>query len=83
MPQPLKRSEDSPGAADEAPRAAVEHRLAPPTESVDHGMERKPDSKTSLGQDIRARSNRPHKGDLGRRGSNEEVFQGSKQKELK
>ena len=36
----------------------------------------------SLHEDTHARIVRPHKGDVGRPGSNEEVFQGSKQKEL-
>lgn len=83
MPQPLKRSEDFPRDADEASRAAEEHRQISPTEPVDHGMERQPDPNTSLQQDIRAHTNQPHKGDVGRHGTNEEVFQGSKQKELK
>jgi hypothetical protein len=37
---------------------------------------------TSLNQDIRARIARPHKGDVGREETNEEIFQGSKMKEL-
>jgi hypothetical protein len=44
-------------------------------------MEHEP-ARTSLAEDIRARANRPHKGDVGRPGTNEEVFQGSKMKEL-
>lgn len=52
---------------------------AQPEENETHGMERQP----SLGQQISAHTNRPHKGDVGRPGTNEEVFQGSKQKELK
>jgi hypothetical protein len=40
-------------------------------------------SSTSLNEDIRARVARPHKGDVGRPKANEEIFQGSKQKELK
>lgn len=35
-----------------------------------------------LRQDIRARVVHPHKGDVGRPGTNEEIFQGSKEKEL-
>ena len=42
-------------------------------------MERQP----TLGQQISAQTKRPHKGDVGRPGTNEEVFQGSKGKELK
>lgn len=52
-----------------------------PTETETHGMEREPEG-TSLNQDIRARIMHPHKGDVGRAGTNEEIFQGSKQKEL-
>ena len=63
----------------------VRHQQPPappqPAETETHGMERQP-SVTSLGQDIRAHTNRPHKGDVGRPGTNEEVYQGSKQREL-
>lgn len=83
MVQPLKKSENPPRDADEAQRAAAEHRRISPTPSVDHGMEREPNPDTSLQQDIRAHTNRPHKGDVGRHGTNEEVFQGSKEKELR
>lgn len=83
MPQPLKPSEDSPRDADEARRAAVEHRQNSSTQPVDRGMEREPGPRPSLAQDIRAHANRPHKGDVGRDATNEEVFQGSKQKELR
>jgi hypothetical protein len=39
--------------------------------------------KPSLNAEIRARVKHEHKGDVGMPGTNEEVFQGSKQKELK
>jgi hypothetical protein len=81
MAEPLKTSEQQPRDADEARRAAAEHLRQSPTQAVDHGMERAP-TVTRLGEDIRARTNRPHKGDVGRPGTNEEVYQGSKQKEL-
>ncbi len=81
MAEPLRSSNQQPRNADEARSAAVEHRRQSPAEEVDRGMEREPGA-TSLGQDIRAHANRPHKGDVGRPGTNEEVFQGSKQKEL-
>jgi hypothetical protein len=38
---------------------------------------------SSLREDIRARVTRPHKGDVGRAGTNEEIFQGSKGRELR
>lgn len=82
MAEPLKKSEDSPQNADEARRVAAEHhRAMAPTETETHGMEREP-ARSSLAEDIRAHINRPHKGDVGRPGTNEEVFQGSKTKEL-
>lgn len=81
MTEPLKHPEQRPQDADEARRAAADHRRQSPTESADHGMERAP-TVTSLGQEVRAHANRPHKGDVGRPGTNEEVYQGSKQKEL-
>ena len=37
----------------------------------------------TLGEDIRARVKHVHKGDVGVPGTNEEIFQGSKMKELK
>ena len=81
MAEPLRKSTEQPGNADEAREAAATHRRESPTEPVEHGMEREP-SRTTLGQDIRAHTNQPHKGDVGRVGTNEEVYQGSKQKEL-
>ena len=36
--------------------------------------------RTSLNEDIRARIERPHKGDVGRPETNEEIYQGSKQR---
>ncbi|MGA7884993.1 MAG: hypothetical protein WCA44_04575 [Acidobacteriaceae bacterium] len=81
MAEPQEPQEMHPQDTDEARRAGAEHRRQSPTEPVDHGMERAPRA-TSLGQEVRAHSNRPHKGDVGRPGTNEEVFQGSKQKEL-
>jgi hypothetical protein len=43
---------------------------------------REPAEKT-LNADIRARIARPHKGDVGRPETNEEIFQGFKEKELR
>ena len=90
MAEPLKKADEFPRDADEAREAAQRHKQSP-TETADHGMERAPrvgdvrpePLKTSLGHDIRERIERPHKGDVGRPGTNEEIFQGSKQKELK
>jgi hypothetical protein len=81
MAEPLRKSEEQPRDADEARQAAAEHRRQSPTEPVDRGIEREP-IVTSLSEDIRARTTHPHKGDVGRPGTNEEVYQGSKQKEL-
>jgi len=52
-----------------------------PIENPTHGMEREPEP--TLGEQIRAQIKYPHKGDVGRPGTNEEVFQGSKMRELK
>jgi hypothetical protein len=38
---------------------------------------------TSLNESVRARIAHPHKGDVGRAGTNEEIYQGSKTKELR
>jgi hypothetical protein len=91
MAQPLKKTDEFPRDADEAGQVAAEHKPMKPTETPAHGMEREPaeaevrpePTRTSLNQDIRARIERPHKGDVGRPGTNEEIFQGSKQRELK
>lgn len=80
MAEPLKKQEEQPRDAEEARRAAAEHRRPSPAEPPDHGLERAP--VTSIGQEVRAHTNHPHKGDVGRPGTNEEVYQGSKQKEL-
>jgi hypothetical protein len=52
--------------------------LRKPEEPTQNSEEKTP----SLGEDIRARLDRPHKGDVGRPGTNEEIFQGSKGPEL-
>jgi hypothetical protein len=46
------------------------------------GAGREP-ARTSRNADIRARTMRLHKGDVGRPGTNEEIFQGFKEKELR
>ncbi|HEX4007732.1 MAG TPA: hypothetical protein VHX60_16275 [Acidobacteriaceae bacterium] len=55
-------------------------------EEAPHPAEREEDADgpppTSLNEDIRARIARPHKGDVGREGTNEEIFQGSKMREM-
>jgi hypothetical protein len=61
-----------------AQAVAAQNPPAQPSENEDHGMERQP----NIGEQISAHTNRPHKGDVGRPGTNEEVFQGSKEKEL-
>jgi len=92
MAQPLKNPDAFPRDADEALQARERYEREAPTESPTHGMERAPGAPTevspepphtSLNEDIRARIEHPHKGDVGRPGTNEEIFQGSKQKELK
>ena len=89
MVQPLKKADEFPRDADEARAAKEGYEREAPTESPAHGMERAPQevrperTGTSLNEDIRARIERPHKGDVGRPGTNEEIYQGSKQREMK
>ncbi|HZZ39054.1 MAG TPA: hypothetical protein VFE06_07980 [Acidobacteriaceae bacterium] len=91
MAQPLKKADEFPRDADEARQARERIERQAPSETATHGMERAPGdvevrpepTRTSLSEDIRARIERPHKGDVGRPGTNEEIFQGSKQRELK
>jgi hypothetical protein len=91
MAQPLKKADEFPRNAYEARKAREQHERVSPTETPTHGMEREPAEvdmrpgppQSSLNKDIRARIERPHKGDVGRPGTNEEIFQGSKQRELK
>lgn len=94
MVQPLKKADEFPQDADEARRARERYEREAPTESPEHGMERAPGGaaevdvrpeppRSSLNEDIRARIERPHKGDVGRPGTNEEIYQGSKERELK
>jgi hypothetical protein len=75
MAEPLRNPKNS--APDTEPARS---KPLQPTESQTHGMEREPE--VSLGQQIRARVDRRHKGDVGLPGTNEEIFQGSKVKEL-
>jgi hypothetical protein len=82
MAEPRRKPEDSPKSADEARREAEASRGQAPVESRTHGMEREPERKTSLSEDIRAHTNRRHKGDVGRPETNEEVYQGSKVREM-
>ncbi len=76
MAEPVRKPENTTLDSDPA-----QDPLVRPTENRTHGMEREPE--VSLGQEIRAQIRRPHKGDVGRPGTNEEIFQGSKMKELK
>jgi len=77
MAEPLKKSDKFPGNSSEVREHAASRPPAVPVETETHGMERQPEHPT-LGKQIRARTNRPHKGDVGRPGTNEEVYQGSK-----
>ncbi|HEX4036483.1 MAG TPA: hypothetical protein VHX37_00370 [Acidobacteriaceae bacterium] len=82
MAEPMKKPDESPRSADEAQAEAARYHDQAPTETTTHGMEREPEGKRSLSEDIRAHTIRPHKGDVGRPGTNEEIYQGSKQREL-
>lgn len=91
MAQPLKKAEEFPRDADEARAVKERYEREAPTESPTHGMERAPrevdvqpePTHTSLHEEIRTRIVHPHKGDVGRPGTNEEIYQGSKGRELK
>jgi hypothetical protein len=77
MAEALRKS-DSPHNLDETRAAAAPQ--PQPTENEADGGEREPE--VTLGEEIRARIPNVHKGDVGRPGTNEEIFQGSKMKEL-
>jgi len=83
MTEPQKRQEDSRHDGDEARREAAEQKHKAPAGSRSDEKVDTERSGVPLRQAIRAHTNHPHKGDVGRPGTNEEVFQGSKQKELK
>ena len=93
MVQPFQHNEQSPEDAAEARADRQRYEREEPTEPVQPGVERAPGKPTtvdlqpdppraSLGQDIRDRIVHPHKGDVGRPGTNEEIYQGSKEREL-
>jgi hypothetical protein len=73
------QSPDSPQGRNSGPPDPRQDPTVQPEENETHGMAGQP----TLGQQISAQTKRPHKGDVGRPGTNEEVFQGSKGKELK
>lgn len=67
--------------ADEARRDTAEyHRQAPEHGITENAEEHAPD--TSVGQEVKHRIMHVHKGDVGRPGVNDEIFQGSKTREL-
>jgi hypothetical protein len=76
MAEPVRKPEDSAQDFGTLPEKPIR-----PTENPTHGMEREP--QPTLGEQIRAQIKYPHKGDVGRPGTNEEIYQGSKMKELK
>lgn len=49
----------------------------------DEKRERSEDERASVNASVGPRIVHPHKGDVGRAGTNEEIYQGSKMKELK
>lgn len=58
-------------------------RETPSGSPVQHHSSDRGRSTPPLRKEIQARIVRPHKGDVGRAGTNEEIFQGSKEKELR
>lgn len=82
MAEPMQTRETKPqNVLDEAHAEAPQPRPQEPEARRTSRAQQNPSP--TLGQQIRAHTNRPHKGDVGRPGTNEEVFQGSKMKELK
>jgi hypothetical protein len=78
MTEPQNQSPDSSPERNTVPPIPRQDQTVQPEENETHGMKRQP----TLGQQISAHANCPDKGDVGRPGTNEEVFQGSKGKEL-
>ncbi|HEX4311847.1 MAG TPA: hypothetical protein VHZ25_17590 [Acidobacteriaceae bacterium] len=76
MADPLRKSEESPESSGDA----AENDRQLPAEAEPNDAETEP--QTTLGEDIRARIKHVHKGDVGMPGTNEEVFQGWKEREL-
>lgn len=78
MAEPGKHAQD----AGEARREAAGYqRQAPEHGSTDHAETAVP--RTSIGAEVKPRIMHRHKGDVGRPETNEEIFQGSKMRELK
>ena len=78
MAEPGKHADNAAEARREAAqyqRQAPEHGT---TENADEAVPR-----TSLGAEVKPRVMHRHKGDVGRPETNEEIFQGSKTRELK
>lgn len=90
MAQPLRKAEEFPRDAEEARAAKERYEREAPAAT---GLARAPEAdevdvrpevpQTSLGAEVRPRIVHSHKGDVGRPGTNEEIYQGSKEKELK
>jgi hypothetical protein len=76
MADPVRKPEELPESSD----GAAENDRQQPSETEPNGAE--PGPQATLGEDIRARIKHVHKGDVGMPGTNEEVFQGSKEREL-
>ncbi len=81
MIEPLRTSDEFP-KNQQNPREKEAQQTRPlPNPSETHGKPPTPQEET-LGEAIRARTIHPHKGDVGRPGTNEDIFQGSKVPEL-
>jgi hypothetical protein len=80
MAEPISKPGD-PRDANEARRDAAEyHRQAPEHGMTEHTEEAAPT--TSVGAEVKPRIMHVHKGDVGRPGTNDEIYQGSKTREL-
>ena len=78
MAEPGKHADN---AAEARREAAQYQRQAPKHGTTEHADEAVP--RTSVGAEVKPRVMHRHKGDVGRPETNEEIFQGSKTRELK
>ena len=64
----------------DSPKPATDRRREPAPS--DRELPDASEKTTSVNESVRARTMHPHKGDVGRAGTNEEIYQGSKEREL-
>ena len=77
MAEPGKNAHD----ADQARHDAAQYRRQAPEHGITEHADEDPPH-TSIGAEVKPRVMHVHKGDVGRPGTNEEIYQGSKTREL-